>query len=90
MGRWNRKRITKPQIAEFLSVLRQAEIRVINPGMASSFDELPEQMWKHGLTSYDAAYLALAKKLQIPLATFDKNIRKAAMAEGVELVEVEG
>lgn len=37
----------------------------------------------HRLTSYDAAYLELAVRLGIPLATLDRNLRAAADAEGV-------
>ena len=39
----------------------------------------------HGLTAYDAAYLALAKKRALPLATLDGPLAKAAQAEGVAL-----
>lgn len=35
------------------------------------------------LTSYDAAYLELAARLALPLATFDKALARAAAAEGV-------
>jgi len=38
---------------------------------------------KHKLTSYDAAYLELAMRRGAPLATLDRNLRKAAKAEGV-------
>jgi predicted nucleic acid-binding protein len=37
---------------------------------------------KHGLTGYDAAYLALALQAQLPLATIDKTLQKAARSEG--------
>jgi predicted nucleic acid-binding protein len=37
----------------------------------------------HKLTVYDAAYLELAKRLRLPLATLDADLRKAAKAEGV-------
>ncbi|MCP5266879.1 MAG: type II toxin-antitoxin system VapC family toxin [Burkholderiaceae bacterium] len=43
--------------------------------------ELAEQMriaLDHGLTAYDAAYLALAAKLRAPLATFDQKLARAA------------
>jgi predicted nucleic acid-binding protein len=39
----------------------------------------------HGLTSYDGAYLELAIRLGVPLATLDEPLRAAARAEGVEL-----
>lgn len=41
----------------------------------------------HGLTSYDAAYLELAVRLGLPLATLDGPLADAARAEGVERVE---
>lgn len=37
------------------------------------------------LSSYDAAYLELAVRLGLPLATLDRELRAAAEAEGVEL-----
>lgn len=41
---------------------------------------------RHNLTLYDAAYLELAKRLSLPLATLDRDLRKAADAEGVPLL----
>jgi len=41
---------------------------------------------KHRLTAYDAAYLELAKREALPLATLDRELRRAAVAEGVELL----
>lgn len=38
---------------------------------------------RHRLTVYDAAYLELARRLRLPLATLDRDLRKAAKAEGV-------
>lgn len=34
---------------------------------------------EHGLSTYDAAYLALAAELRAPLATFDRRLGEAAM-----------
>lgn len=39
------------------------------------------------LSSYDAAYLELAIRLALPLATLDKELRRAAKSEGVELFD---
>lgn len=38
---------------------------------------------RHKLSSYDAAYLELARRLGLPLATLDKDLRRAAEAEGI-------
>jgi len=41
---------------------------------------------KHRLTIYDAAYLELAMRRRLPLATLDRDLRAAATLEGVELL----
>ena len=40
---------------------------------------------KHDLTPYDAAYLELAQRKRVPLATLDSALRVAARSEGVTL-----
>ena len=40
----------------------------------------------HKLTSYDAIYLDLAVRRQLPLATLDEPLRKAAKKLGVKLL----
>lgn len=41
---------------------------------------------RHRLTVYDAAYLELAQRRGLPLATLDAELRDAASAEGVILM----
>jgi predicted nucleic acid-binding protein len=41
---------------------------------------------KHGLTVYDATYLELAARRQLPLATLDEELARAARAEGVPVL----
>ncbi|MCU0966242.1 MAG: hypothetical protein MUF08_14610 [Burkholderiaceae bacterium] len=43
---------------------------------------------RFGLSSYDAAYLELALRRQLPVATQDEALRAAALAAGVGCVEV--
>lgn len=40
----------------------------------------------HGLTVYDAAYLELAIRRRMPIVTYDKALRKAALAENVAVL----
>jgi predicted nucleic acid-binding protein len=40
----------------------------------------------HKLTVYDAAYLEVALRRMLPIATLDRSIVKAAKAEKVQLV----
>lgn len=41
---------------------------------------------RHRLTLYDAAYLELAQRRDLPLATLDRELRSAASDEGVILL----
>lgn len=43
---------------------------------------------RHRLTLYDAAYLELAKRRGLPLATLDKELRAAAKGERLSLLGV--
>ena len=80
-----RKRITLDQIDGFLTRLKALPIDAAQlvPGQIL---ELPALAQKHSLTNYDAAYLALAMRLDLPLATTDADLRKAATAAGVAMV----
>jgi predicted nucleic acid-binding protein len=57
-------------------------------------DESNALMWSasmrladlYGLTAYDAAYLELAQRRRLPLATLDAALVRAARAAGVELL----
>ena len=44
---------------------------------------------RHRLFAYDASYLELALRLRVPLATLDKDLRKALAAEGGALFGAE-
>lgn len=41
---------------------------------------------RHRLTLYDAAYLEAAQRRGLPLATLDAELRRAAAAEGIQLL----
>ncbi len=57
-------------------------------------DQTAGQLWtatarlaeQHQLTAYDATYLELAKRLNLPLATNDRALITAARVEGVALL----
>jgi len=51
-----------------------------------AWDSTSQLAHGHRLTLYDAAYLELAKRRGLPLATLDLALRTAAMAEGVPLL----
>jgi predicted nucleic acid-binding protein len=79
-----RKRCTQSEGSEFLARLGQISIFVDNS--VNAFEVLPDFSRRFSLTAYDAAYLALAVQLAIPLATRDKALCAAALAADVEVL----
>ena len=53
---------------------------------ASRPSEILALALRFGLSSYDAAYLELALRLQLPVATLDGPLRDAAVASGAGVV----
>ncbi len=77
-----RRRIIGAMSAEFLRHLARLPIRLEPPGDDTSIMALARE---RSLTVYDAAYLELARRRALPLATVDRALEKAAIAEGVAL-----
>lgn len=57
----------------------------IEPADANTTRRVRAVAREHRLTAYDAAYLELAARSGLPLATFDDDLAKAAKGAGVEL-----
>ena len=78
-----RRRIAESDTAAFLLNLSRLRVRL---------DRLPEPdavlrlARTHRLSVYDAAYLELAQREGLPLATLDAGLRRAAAGEGVDLL----
>jgi len=81
-----RRRLTKTASVEFLQTLSGLDIRIDRSFPMVDGKVLLPFVWRYGLTAYDAAYLELAKRKGLPLATFDKELIAAATLEGVALV----
>jgi predicted nucleic acid-binding protein len=80
-----RKRIAVTEVDEILRLLEQMPIDVDTPSRPRSL-QLPTLAREHSLTTYDAAYLELAMRRRVPLATADMALKKAAAAESVALI----
>lgn len=61
-------------------------IHLIATDQASALGGVADLAEKHALTAYDAAYLAGALTLGLPLATRDKALLRAADDAGAQLV----
>jgi predicted nucleic acid-binding protein len=80
-----RKRISEEQVSEYLGLLRALPIRVeAQPIWYIVGLESLARRWD--LAAYDAAYLALALRKGIPLATADVILKQKAIAAGVEIL----
>lgn len=78
-----RGRITAADARRFIQLVRSLPIIVDPVARVRAFEATTALARKHGLTSYDAAYLELAARLGVPLLTLDGDLRAAADAEGV-------
>jgi predicted nucleic acid-binding protein len=82
-----RGRLADDRIAKFLTQLFRFRIAV-EPGLLSrALVEVRSLARLHRLTTYDASYLELAFRRSLPLATWDLDLKKAAGAAGVSLLD---
>lgn len=80
-----RNRISEEQIREFLILLRALPIRVERQNLWDNVG-LESLARQQNVAAYDAAYLALARRANLPLATSDAALIAAAMAVGIPLI----
>ena len=81
-----RKRIDGSFRDQTLADLRALPIAVDPEAMACVWGATLVAADRFGLTVYDAAYLALAQRRAVPLATLDSALRQAAPACNVRLL----
>lgn len=70
---------------QFTELVRALPIQEISIAGQQVLQDTLTLARRHALSSYDAAYLNLALKNQIPLATLDSDLRQAATEAGVQL-----
>jgi predicted nucleic acid-binding protein len=80
-----RKSLTVAQVTGFLEELRAWPIQVDTLGVDRAFQQILSSAREHGLSAYDAAYLELAMREGLPLATLDEDLKRAARAVGVKI-----
>lgn len=74
----HRKLIDSAHSAAFLAILQDLPIITDPSGEDTVFTNTLQLARQHRLSAYDAAYLELAIREQLPLATLDADLRKAA------------
>ena len=80
-----RQHITREELHEYTRQLAALRVQVDFEGAARAFTSIVALAERYQLTTYDAAYLELALRREVPLATGDKNLMQAAQAVKVPL-----
>jgi predicted nucleic acid-binding protein len=78
-----RKRTTEAKVTTFLSLLKRLPIALDDETGARAWQESLALARAHNLSVYDAAYLELSLRRNLPLATIDGRLKAAAVAAGV-------
>lgn len=82
------KRITSSDRNDSLTDLASLPIEADRESEARAWGETTELADRFELSIYDAAYLELALRRGLPLATLDGDLSRAATSEGIQLLGV--
>jgi predicted nucleic acid-binding protein len=80
-----RRRTDDLAIRTFLTALLACNLKVSDQEIEHLWSDALPLIQTYTLSAYDAAYLALAKRLNVPLATFDDKLTLSARIEGIAL-----
>ena len=78
-----RKRTTEAKVTQFLVLLSALPINVDDETDARAWSDTLSLARAHDLSVYDAAYLELARRRDLPLATLDASLKAAAKKIGI-------
>lgn len=78
--------LTGAKAADFLNRLDALEIQVDAESSERVLTDVHRIALQYRLTSYDAAYLEVAQRCGLPLATLDAELRTACASSGVPLL----
>lgn len=79
-------RLTREDSLSAMSCLHRFPLERIDS--SGYLDETLELALRHGLTTYDSCYLAIAADLGYPLVSLDRRQLRAASAEGLSLFNI--
>lgn len=81
-----RGRLDARTLADVLEVLRLLPIEIEPQDFERNASAVLPLARQYGLTVYDAAYLEIAKRRRLPLATLDDGLRRAARKARVKVI----
>jgi predicted nucleic acid-binding protein len=76
------------RIGKLTGFLRELPIRIDPDGASRAWTDTAQLARRFDLSLYDAAYLELARRLELPLGTLDGVLRAAALVAGIPLIGV--
>jgi predicted nucleic acid-binding protein len=81
-----RGRVPRDKVRRFIEDLQSLSIHIEPPLPPNLWIRVLEMAELHRLTAYDAAYLELAQRTGLPLATLDEELHRAADTARVQLL----
>lgn len=85
-----KRRLKRGDAQKIAEMLGRLPIEISSTPDRASIAALFALAQEAGLSAYDAAYLELARRESLPIATADSKLRKAARAAGILLFEPAG
>ncbi len=81
------RRLSTVDVVSYLTALRELPLSVDAQTGERAWTETLALAQDHLLTVYDAAYLELAQRRALPLASLDGQLAEAARSVGVEVID---
>lgn len=81
-----RRRLDAAKRATLAAFLKELPVRLDMETAGQAWEDTARLAERFRLTVYDASYLELAQRRRLPLASLDKELRKAAFSAGVEVL----
>jgi predicted nucleic acid-binding protein len=83
---YRRRRLNQDDLARVLRMVHALTPEIEPPAIVLCASTIWDAAQRHQLTLYDAAYLELAQRRRLPLATLDNALKRAAKKARVKLV----
>jgi len=81
-----RGRLTAKDVSQLVTELRALPLEIDAASTERALEDTLALARKHDLTTYDASYLEIAKRRDMPLATLDTKLRKACLSAKITLL----
>ncbi len=81
-----RGRLTARDVSRLVTELRALPMQIDAASTERALEETLAFARKYDLTTYDASYIELAKRRDVPLATLDNRLRKVCVSAKITLL----